>query len=78
MVGLQASDFFPRSHEPDLFQFGPFHSKKGGHLNDLSFIHEVFWIRAEFFHRRAKILATHSLWFAEAEPAFTTKAMMRT
>ena len=75
---LQAGDFLSRSHELDLFEFCPFHSKKRGHLDDLSFIHEVFWIRAEFSHRRAKIVATHSLRDAEAEPAFTSRAVMRT
>ena len=76
--GLQARDFRPRSHELDLFEFGPFHSEKSRHLNDLSFIHEVVWIGAEFFDRRAKLLATHALGYAEAEPAFTTSAVMRT
>ena len=76
--GLQASAFFVRSHELDLFQFGSFHSKKGSHPDNLPFIHEVLRIRAELFHRWAKTLATHSLRYAEAEPTFTTKAVMRT
>jgi hypothetical protein len=50
---------FQRGHHFDFFQFDPFETKEGGHLNDLILIYEIFSIGAEFFYHGIEVAATH-------------------
>ena len=75
---LQPEPIFSCSHHLDLLEFRTLDAKVRRHLYDLSWIDEVFAVRAKLFQGGAKFSASHALRNLEAESAFTILLILET
>ncbi len=76
MLGnLQTAAFHGCHHQLHLLQFGALDAEERGHLDDLSGTHKIAGIGTETFQARAKLAASHSFGYVEANPALPVLIM---